>query len=165
MLPADVAVLWQLALGVVPNLPGSQLPPDSPFLDVLRSLNPTAADIGITLLDADPLPALEPAAARVPAAPMPRSRLEHWASDTHARLWLLLAGGIVYGTMRWVAPKPVPEGYQAPEIEIAGISGTSAGALNGAALKAGLEEIRERTGIGTATRSRIRTTPARIRRE
>ena len=31
---------------------------------------------------------------------------------------LALAGGIVYGTMRWVAPKPAPEGYEAPEIEI-----------------------------------------------
>ena len=31
---------------------------------------------------------------------------------------LLLAGGIVYGTMRLVAPKPVPVGYESPEIEI-----------------------------------------------
>ncbi|MCL7455368.1 MAG: hypothetical protein M8467_20220, partial [Anaerolineae bacterium] len=31
---------------------------------------------------------------------------------------LVLAGGIVYGTMRWVAPKAAPEGYEAPEIEI-----------------------------------------------
>jgi hypothetical protein len=31
---------------------------------------------------------------------------------------LLLAGGIVFGVMRWVAPKAAPEGYEAPEIEI-----------------------------------------------
>lgn len=48
----------------------------------------------ITLLDTDPLPAMEPAAVRAGPMPEPRSRLEGWAVDPRARLWLLAGGSL-----------------------------------------------------------------------
>lgn len=49
----------------------------------------------ITMLDADPLPALEPVAMRALPVPEPRSRLERWAVDDRARLWMMLVGGLL----------------------------------------------------------------------
>ncbi len=75
--------------------------------DLIRSLaavqlNQIPADVellpgtpAITMLDADPLPALEPVALGTPPAPEPRSRLEGWAVDDRARLWLMLVGGFL----------------------------------------------------------------------
>lgn len=75
--------------------------------DLIRSLaavqlNQIPADVellpgtpAITMLDADPLPALEPVAMRALPAPEPRSLLEGWAVDDRARLWLMLVGGFL----------------------------------------------------------------------
>ncbi len=51
------------------------------------------------------------------------------------RINLALQGGGAHGAFTWGALRPILED---PDIEIAAISGTSAGALNGAAVKAGL---------------------------
>jgi NTE family protein len=54
---------------------------------------------------------------------------------TAKRINLALQGGGAHGAFTWGALDRLLE---EPKIEIAAISGTSAGALNGAALKAGL---------------------------
>ena len=56
---------------------------------------------------------------------------------TPKRINLALQGGGAHGAFTWGVLDRLLE---APEIEIAGISGTSAGALNGAAVKAGLAQ-------------------------
>ena len=61
------------------------------------------------------------------------------------RINLALQGGGAHGAFTWgVLDRLLRE----PELEIAGISGTSAGALNGAALKAGFAGRRGRGGAG-----------------
>jgi len=57
--------------------------------------------------------------------------------STPKRINLALQGGGAHGAFTWGVLDRLLE---APDIEIAGISGTSAGALNGAALKSGLIE-------------------------
>jgi NTE family protein len=82
--------------------------------------------------------------------------LDHWNEPTARpspmakakRINLALQGGGAHGAFTWGVLDRLLEG---DEIEIAGISGTSAGALNGAALKAGWR--------GAAGRRRARTSP------
>ena len=59
-----------------------------------EGVEPMPGSPALTLLDADPLPALEPAARRPPPMPTPRSRLETWALDHRTRLWLLAGGSL-----------------------------------------------------------------------
>ena len=59
------------------------------------------------------------------------------SSRVAIRINLALQGGGAHGAFTWgVLDRLLEE----PDIEIAGVSGTSAGALNGAALKAGMIE-------------------------
>ncbi|WP_240804406.1 patatin-like phospholipase family protein [Qingshengfaniella alkalisoli] len=63
------------------------------------------------------------------------------------RINLALQGGGAHGAFTWGALKRILED---PALEIAGISGTSAGALNGAAVKAGLSHAAGEDGRQTA---------------
>jgi hypothetical protein len=57
--------------------------------------------------DVSVFPGLEPAPIRLPELRLVESRLARWARDDHARLWLIISGGVLVfiGLLGW-SPRP-----------------------------------------------------------